>query len=105
MAVPFGGSGPEEGPNWAQIPKKRLYLFQPGITTWEFVIGANMGKVYTNAQGQQIGQMHVGSAAVNGGMACVVCHRVRTSDPGGTSGAVEDLTDRRGGIWEDTPVQ
>ena len=61
-AVLIAGTGPEQGPNWTEIPKTRLSLFQPGITTWEFLTGDNeaQAKVYTNAQGQQIGQVHAG---------------------------------------------
>jgi hypothetical protein len=106
VAVSFAGTGPEEGPNWAQIPKTRLQLFQPGIATWEFLTGNNAGKEYFDAGGQLIDQTHGGSGAVNGGTACVFCHNVRTSDPAPTLpfGSMEDLTEQRGGIWEDTPV-
>jgi len=108
QAVSISGNGPEQGPNWDAIPKVRLYLFQPGIATWEFLSGENaaLNKEYTNAQGQLVGQSHFGAGAVNGGTACTFCHNVRVADPAPTnpSGAMEDLTERRGGIWEDTPV-
>lgn len=110
QAVSFAGAGPEQGPNWTEIPKTRLQLFQPGIATWEFLTGQNeaQGVQYTNAQGQLIGQAHSGSGAVNGGTACSDCHNVLASDPVSPplfdAGAMEDLTERRGGIWEDTPV-
>jgi hypothetical protein len=103
-AVGIGGTGPEQGPNWTEIPKTRLYLFQPGISTWEFLTGDNeaQAKVYTNAQGQLIGQAHSGSGAVNSGTSCVSCHNVRTADPVAPpifdAGPMEDLTERRGGI-------
>jgi hypothetical protein len=109
QAVSIAGTGPEQGPNWTEIPSTRLYLFQPGISTWEFLTGDNetQGKQYTNAQGQLIGQAHSGSGAVNGGVACTNCHAPRVLDPDPpafNAGAMEDLTERRGGIWEDTPV-
>jgi hypothetical protein len=105
-AVSIPGTGPEQGPSWAEIPKVRLQLFQPGITTWEFLTGDNLaqGKQYTDAGGQLVDQTHGGSGGVNGGTACVACHNVRTSDPGGAFGSMEDLAEQRGGIWEDTPV-
>ena len=108
-AVSIAGAGPEQGPNWAEIPKVRLQLFQPGIATWEFLTGDNQAqaKVYTNAQAQIVGQAHAGSGAVNAGTGCTNCHTVRDSEPAPPlfpSGAMEDLTERRGGIWEDTPV-
>jgi hypothetical protein len=110
QAVSIAGAGPEQGPNWDEIPMVRLYLFQPGISTWEFLTGDNeaQAKQYTNAQGQLIGQAHSGSGAVNNGTSCVSCHTVRANDPVQppvfNAGAMEDLTERRGGIWEDTPV-
>jgi len=108
-AVSIAGTGPEQGPNWTEIPSTRLYLFQPGISTWEFLTGDNetQGKQYTNAQGQLISQVHNGSGAVNNGTACTNCHAPRVLDPAPptfNAGAMEDLTERRGGIWEDTPV-
>jgi hypothetical protein len=109
MQIAGMGNGPNQGPNWDEIPMTRLNLFQPGITTWEFLIGENaaQGKEYTNAQGQLIGQTHLGSGAVNNGVACVDCHTVLTTEPPPPqlpSGAMEDLAEKRGGVWEDTPV-
>jgi len=107
-AISIAGTGPEQGPSWAEIPKVRLQLFQPGIATWEFLTGDNLAqnKVYTDAGGQVVDQTHGGSGAVTGGSACVGCHNVRTSDPAPPLpfGSMEDLTEQRGGIWEDTPV-
>lgn len=114
VAVDLTGTvdgGPEKALdiNWDEIPKTRLYLFQPGITSWDFVTGNNTGKTYTNAQGQVVDQTHGGSSAVGTGTPCVSCHNVLASDatvpPIGDFGAMEDLTEQRGGIWEDTPVQ
>jgi len=109
-AVFVAGNGTNQGPNWDEIPMTRLNLFQPGITTWEFLIGENetLNKAYTNAQGQLIGQAHSGSGAVSGGTnACTDCHTVLSTDPAPPlfdAGAMEDITEIRGGIWEDTPV-
>lgn len=104
----IAGSGPEQGPNWTEIPATRLQLFQPGIATWEFLTGANEANAveYFDAQGQLVDQSHAGSTAVNNGNACTNCHNVRTVDPAPLlpSGAMEDLAEQRGGIWEDTPV-
>ena len=110
VSIAGTGIGPNQGPNWNDIPKTRLYLFQPGISTWEFLNGDNeaQGKQYINAQGQLISQTHSGSTAVNNGTSCASCHTVRANDPIQppvfNAGAMEDLTERRGGIWEDTPV-
>jgi hypothetical protein len=110
QAVSIAGTGPEQGPNWTEVPKTTLQLFQPGIATWEFLTGDNeaQAKQYTNAEGQLIGQAHGGSGAVDSGSnPCTDCHTVLTSEPAPplfNAGAMEDLTERRGGIWEDTPV-
>jgi mono/diheme cytochrome c family protein len=87
-----------------------LQLFQPGITTWEFLTGDNeaQAKQYTNAQGQLISQSHPGSGAVNSGTSCASCHTVLASDPTIppviNAGPMEDHAQERGGIWEPTPV-
>jgi hypothetical protein len=103
VAVDLGSGGPEGALDidWDAIPKTQLNLFQPGITTYEFLTGQNEadGKQYTNAQGQLVDQAHGGSGGVIGGAACVGCHSVTG---GGLS--MENLTDQRGGVWEDTPV-
>jgi hypothetical protein len=105
VAVNITGTGPEQGPNWTEIPKVRLDLFQPGIATWEFLTGdggAQATKEYFDAAGQLVGQAHAGAASVTAGtLSCADCHTVREA-PGAAS--MEALTDNRGGIWEDTPV-
>lgn len=107
LVTNVGGPEVAHDINWDAIPTTRLYLFQPGISSYEFLTGNNVGKTYTDAQGQIVGQAHAGATAVNAGTACVDCHTVRTGDatpPMGDSGAMEVLTERRGGIWENTPV-
>jgi hypothetical protein len=103
VAVDLGSGGPEGALDidWDAIPKTQLNLFQPGITTYEFLTGQNEadGKQYTNAQGQLVDQVHGGSGGVIGGAACVGCHSVT-----GAGLSMENLTDQRGGVWEDTPV-
>lgn len=99
--VAAGGPDSALDINWDAIPKKRLYLFQPGITSLEFVKGLNGSKTYTDAQGQIVDQTHGGSTDVLAGVACVTCHTVLASD-GALS--METLSGQRGGIWEATPV-
>jgi hypothetical protein len=104
----FGGPEAALAINWEVIPKTRLNLFQPGITSWEFLTGANAGKTYLNAQGVAVDQVHGGSGSVIAGEACVSCHNVRDTDPAPPlfdAGPMEALTEQRGGIWENTPVQ
>ena len=109
QAVSVAGSGPNQGPDWDAVPATQLSLFQPGISSWEFLTGVNedQAKEYTDAQDQLIGQSHSGSNSVNNGVACVECHNVQASDPEPSlfnAGSMEDLIELRGGIWEDTPV-
>ena len=104
VAVDLGSSGGPESAvdiDWDAIPKTQLNLFQPGITTYEFLDGSNEleDKQYTNAQGQLVNQAHNGSGGVNIGTACVACHSVT-----GAGLSMENLTDQRGGVWENTPV-
>jgi hypothetical protein len=105
VAVNIAGAGPEQGPNWTEIPKTRLDLFQPGIITWEFLTGdggAQAAKVYTDpVTAVPVNQVHDGAGGVNAGVPCTGCHTVRASD--GAS-SMEVLGDNRGGVWADTPV-
>jgi hypothetical protein len=97
-------------PHWGAIPIVRVWLFQPGINTWEFVNGDNAtaGKVYIDpVSGLAVDQNHGGAGAVAGGStACVTCHAARTADltGGQFGGSMEAITKQRGGIWADTPV-
>jgi hypothetical protein len=110
-AVPIPGPGPSSGPfdlpNWDDFdtyPSTRVYLFQPGINTWEFLVGDNEadGKVYTDPEtGLVVDQVHGGAAAVASGTPCTDCHVVRIAD-GGNS--MEALAGARGGVWTNTPV-
>jgi len=103
-------SGSYPLPNWGAIPTVRVWLFQPGINTWEFVNGDNdtAGKVYIDpVTGLAVDQNHGGAGAVAAGStACATCHAARTADltGGQFGGAMEAITKQRGGIWADTPV-
>ena len=113
-AVNIAGSGKFDLPNWDDFdtfPSKRIYLFEPGINTWEFLDGSNNtdGKVYTDpVTGTAVDQSHGGSGSVSGGTnACVECHKVRNADdapPLMDAGSMETLAKQRGGVWADTPV-
>lgn len=112
----LSGNGPMMGngglPNWLAIPATRIWLFQPGINSFDFLSGANQtaGRVYTDpVTGSTITQIHVGASSVaNGTDACIDCHNVLSNDdripPVFDAGAMEDLTRNRGGVWADTPV-
>jgi hypothetical protein len=109
------GSGPFDLPDWDDFdtyPSTRVYLFQPGINTYEFLVGANEAenKVYTDpVTGDPVDQAHSGSSAVGSGTACTDCHVVRIADEPGFSGTIfggsmEAVAAQRGGVWADTPV-
>ncbi len=105
-------NGPAVGsstlPDWNAIPATRIWLFQPGINSYDFLSGANAtaGVVYTDpVTGLAVDQTHVGAAAVAGGTtACTVCHTVLTSEGASIGGAMEVVAKQRGGVWTDTPV-
>jgi cysteine-rich repeat protein len=113
VATELTGSGTFPLPDWddeVTFPKTRIYLFQPGITSWEFVTGADASKVFFDpVAGEAVDQTHGGATAVSGATsACIDCHNVRAEDdrvpPTLNAGAMETLTRQRGGVWADTPV-
>ena len=106
-AVQILGDGEFGAPNWDDFetfPSTRVYLFQPGINTWEFLVGANEadGKVYTDpVTGCRWIRFTVERVLSRTG------HRV----PSATSYALlmeansmEAVAADRGGVWADTPV-
>ncbi len=105
-------SGSNSLPNWQAIPVTRIWLFQPGINSYDFLSGANAlaGVVYTDpVTGLVVNQTHPGAVAVEtGANACTDCHNVLSNDETVPAlfdaGAMEDLTRRREGVWADTPV-
>ncbi|MCH8853015.1 MAG: hypothetical protein IID41_10240 [Planctomycetes bacterium] len=96
----------------AQFPLTDINLFLPGITSWEFLTGANVDLEYIDpATGQAIDQSHGGATFVNTGLSCTACHSAASSEtfvpsePGGfPAGAMETLTSQRGGIVDPTPL-
>ena len=92
-------------PDWDDFdtfPSTRVYLFQPGINTWEFLVGDNTGKVYTDpVTGNPVDQDHSGATGVLAGQPCTDCHTVRKVDG---LASMEVLAAQRGGVWADTPV-
>ncbi len=106
-AVYTPGSGPYDLPNWDDVstyPSTRLYLFQPGINTWEFLAGENetAGVVYTDpVTGTAVDQSHGGAGAVAAGTTgCTGCHTVRAADG---PNSMEVRGRQRGGVWAPTP--
>jgi hypothetical protein len=113
QAVKILGKGTFPLPDWdntARFPVTRLYLFQPGISTWEFVTGKNDadGKVYVDpVTGKPVDQSHPGDEEVrDGSKGCAECHTVRAVEPptAEEGGPMELLAPQRGGTWAPTPV-
>lgn len=113
QAVKLSGKGALPLPDWddtSRFPATRVYLFQPGITTWEFVTGKNEAddKVYVDpVTGKAVEQSHAGEEEVRSGkMGCAECHTVRAVEPPTEedAGAMETLTRNRGGMWAPTPL-
>ncbi len=111
VAQSLAGTGSDTLPNWNAIPATRIWLFQPGINSIDFLNGANAtaGLVYTDpVTGSPVDQVHGGAGSVTAGAACSDCHNVLANDPTPPplfdAGSMEALTKQRGGIWTDTPV-
>ncbi len=117
-AIQFAGSGKAAAPNFDDsltFPIVRIYLFQPGITSWEFLTGQDAARSYVNPPPPAVGgvavdQVHGGSGvlpltnAPNTGTGCRTCHTVRSDDPGGSAAmSMEALAPQRGGVFSATP--
>ena len=116
QAVKVEGSGRDSLPDFSDtnaFPVTDVNLFLPGITSYEFVIGANTEQEYIDPQtNQPVDQNHAGAAALlTQGLGCRACHTVAASEtfnppqPGGfNSGAMESLVPQRGGVNTPTPI-
>lgn len=116
QAVRITGSGREAGPDFddaTQFPVTTLNLYLPGITSWEFVTNADAAEVFFDPRtSAPVDQNHAGaSALLNQNLGCRDCHTVTASEtfdpprPGGFfSGALETLSQQRGGVFDPTPI-
>jgi len=116
QAVKLDGSGAATLPDFsdtAQFPVTNLNLFLPGIASYEFVRGENVGLEYIDPDtGAAIDQNHGGASFLVGqGFSCRDCHTAAGSDVfdppqtgGFNSGAMETLTLQRGGVRGPTPI-
>lgn len=113
QAVRLPGKGTLPLPDWddtSRFPVKRIYLFQPGISSWEFLTGRNEAdkKAYVDPVTRKpVEQSHKGEDDVkSGSKSCTDCHTVRSVEPPTKedAGAMEELTRNRGGVWKPTPL-
>ena len=116
QAVKMSGSGSDTLPDFSNtdaFPVTELNLFLPGITSYAFLIGENVGLEYIDpATGSAVDQNHAGATALlTQGLSCRDCHTVANTeafDPpqagGFPSGAMEALVPLRGGVNTMTPL-
>jgi hypothetical protein len=116
QAVKIAGSGRDTLPDFSDegtFPVTELNLFLPGITSFEFVTGENVGLDYVDPDtGNSVDQNHAGATALlDQGLSCRDCHTVTAAEtfnppnPGGFSaGPMETLVLQRGGVNTPTPI-
>jgi hypothetical protein len=116
QAVNIAGSGRETLPDFsdnATFPVTQLNLFLPGITSYAFLNGDNVGLEYIDpATGSAIDQNHGGANfLLMQGLGCRDCHTAASSEPfaplqegGFNAGAMEALVPQRGGVNTPTPI-
>jgi hypothetical protein len=116
QAVKIMGSGAGTLPDFsdtAQFPVTNLQTFLPGITSYAFLRGENVGLEYIDPRtGTAIDQNHFGATAlVTQGLSCRACHTAGnaqtfapTEQGGFFSGSMEDLVPQRGGVHNPTPL-
>ncbi len=116
QAVKMSGSGSDTLPDFSDtnaFPVTSINLFLPGIASYEFLKGENVGLEYIDpATGNAVDQSHGGATFLTGqGLGCRDCHTAAESDafeplnPGGfPAGAMEMLAPLRGGVNTQTPI-
>lgn len=105
VAVRLTGSGTFPLPDFDDaetFPVTRIYLFQPGITSWEFLNNRDTGFTFVDPDtGDTVRNIHPGAAGVAAGTPCTTCHTVLAADG---PASMQELVLRRRGVWAPTPV-
>ncbi len=116
QAVKIAGNGRDTLPDFSDtrtFPVTELELFLPGIASYEFLIGENVGLEYIDPVTETaIDQNHAGATGLlTQGLSCRDCHTVSTgevftppNEGGFPSGAMETLVLQRGGVNTQTPI-
>jgi hypothetical protein len=112
QAVNVAGSGRDVLPdfsNTATFKVTDVNLFQPGIASLEFLIGANEVLEWIDpVTEQEIDQIHGGASSVVGGASCTDCHTGAAmgepEPPLFNAGSMELLSPQRGGVNTPTPL-
>ena len=112
QAVNVAGTGSDVLPDFSNtetFPVTEVNLFQPGIASLEFLIGANEGLKWIDpVTEQEIDQIHGGAQDVASGSACTNCHTAAAmgepDPPLFNAGSMELLSLQRGGVNTPTPL-
>ena len=116
QAVKMSGSGSATLPDFSDtgsFPVTELDTFLPGIASYEFLNGDNVGLEYIDpVTGSAVDQNHAGSnALLTQGLSCRDCHTVSSAEAfnppnagGFPAGAMELLVPQRGGVNTPTPI-
>lgn len=112
VAVQIAGSGntPPDFSDTGTFPITDINLFQPGITSLEFLLNQDAGIVYIDPVTQlPVNQSHGGAnGLLNDGRRCPDCHTAATAGEPPPSlfnaGAMEVLAPQRGGVNTPTPI-
>jgi len=115
-AVQVAGSGRSVLPDFtdtATFPVKTLDVFLPGINSFDFLTGADVGSVYIDpATSLAVDDAHAGAnGLLMQGLGCRDCHTVTSTETfnppqmgGFFAGAMEQLAVKRGGVSTPTPL-
>ena len=114
--VKIDGEGVDAAPDFDDLnlfPETEIDLFQPGITSLEFVNNENLGLAYIDpVTDSMIDQSHAGANHMLAGGSCTDCHTGSDAEipdfvagPGGFfAGSMEMLAGLRGGVNTPTPL-
>lgn len=90
-------------------PGTTFNVVLPGITSYEFLVGENIGKnYYKKGSDTPISQSHLGSTNLNTtDLTCRDCHTIGDEDFTGRAthwGKLSELVTKRGGVYTPTPL-
>lgn len=103
VALAGTGATPSFGDE-SSFPATTMNLVLPGVTTWEYLVGSNVGRsgALRESDVRHGGDVEVGTVDKR----CADCHTIRQGDPFPPymdAGALERLVLRRGGVYGPTP--
>ncbi len=96
-------TGPPDFSDETTFPVTEIAAFLPGVTSWDFLVGAAVGR---GGERRDLDVVHGGGHEVaTASRACSDCHATVTGGPGPdpNAGALDRLVLRRGGVFDPTP--